>query len=171
MDLLRMQESHTHYLSRRLGAIVIDGLLFTPPWLLSEELAKHEPGGLTTGEINNLLKDLSFHTLFMLYFLISEWVWGGSLGKWLVGLRVQLHLRTEPVPLSRMLLRTVLFSGTLFYVPTLVEFGTQSDLAYLLASIVAVALLLSPARPGNGYRCLHEFLSKTQVTPRSSYPS
>ena len=163
MEPSRTQDSTTRYLGRRIVAIAIDGLLFTPPWLLSEALAEQWPDGLTTGELNNLLKDLAFHTVFLLYFLVCEAWRGCTIGKWIMGLRVRDSADHCPCSFSIMLLRTAVFSGTLFYLPTLVEFSTRSDLAYLLASIIAIAVLLAPARPENGFRCLHERASSTRV--------
>jgi uncharacterized RDD family membrane protein YckC len=157
------QESTGSYLTRRFCAIAIDGLLFTGPWLLSEHLADYWEGGLTTGEFNNLLKDLSFHTVFMLYFCLSEARWGCTVGKWSLGLRVRRSSAGKPSSFPQMLLRTAVFSGILFYLPTFVEFSTGSDLAYLIASIVAVIVLLAPTRPSNGFRGLHEIVSGTQV--------
>jgi RDD family len=163
MEPSNTQASTRRYVARRLLAIAIDGLVFLGPWLLSENLAEHWQGGLTTGEIDNLLKDLSFHTVFLLYFLLCEAWRGCTVGKWLMGLRVRNSGRHLPGSFIRVLVRTAVFSGTLFYLPTLVEFSTESDLAYLLASIIAIAILLAPARPGNGCRGLHEWASGTEV--------
>jgi hypothetical protein len=123
--------------------------------------------------------------LWLLYFL-PEGIWGASLGKWLLDLRVR-HVSTGMAPgVVRGLLRTgltflLLECGTLtsvFIVLPLLHLHAQPTqeeaLAMLptymvlaavpwLGHLLGAALMASTMRARNGYRGLHEFLSGTCV--------
>ncbi len=166
--LEKPQASAIALLTRRLVAIVIDGLLFWPLWSLSNEMANWFPEGLTPGEVNNLLKDLGFHVVFLLYFFVTEAMWGCTAGKWLLRLRVARVSTSGPAGLARVLVRTLIFCGLLFYVPNATEYVTASDWAWLIASLSGLALVLLPMPLTKDFRGLHELGSGTRVAPVSN---
>jgi hypothetical protein len=123
--------------------------------------------------------------LGFLYFALLEGVWGASLGKRLLGLRVGRASTPGRRPgLGRALLRTgvfyvlrdlgmVTFGAALFlYMPKdagEVELA-PTDPSYFFLSLAALGgmavglvALLAPMRARNGYRGLHEWLSDTRV--------
>jgi hypothetical protein len=124
--------------------------------------------------------------LNFLYFALLEGMWGASLGKRLLRLRVRKASapRSPPKP-ARVLLRTALFESLLnleiltwaiillVYVPSrtnYAEWARADPFTYLLVSliplggmVVGIAALLAPMRTRNGYRGLHEWLSATRV--------
>jgi hypothetical protein len=123
--------------------------------------------------------------VWLLYFGLVEGVWGASLGKWLLHLRVRTASTGNRPGLARSLLRAAIFVmffnlGTwlwtaiwLIYWPSDVQIATvirDAPLLYMLVSflpllgmIAGVLLLWAPMRKRNGYRGLHEFLSGTRV--------
>jgi hypothetical protein len=107
----------------------------------------------------------------LLYFWLSEGLWGCSVAKWLLGLRVTRADGWERPGLGRALLRTAVFLATgglltNLAVEAVLDQRTQ-PVAWGLAALGAAALCLvarfSTMRARNGYRGLHEFLSGTRV--------
>src|SRR5262249_42328868 len=121
-----------------------------------------------------------------LYFALMEGLWGASLGKRLLGLRVRKVSSPSSRPgLARTLPRTALFEGLLdlgllawvalwlLYAPPRAsdaEWEQAAPFTYLLASllplvgmVVGIVALLAPMRARNGYRGVHEWLSDTRV--------
>ncbi|HEY7154028.1 MAG TPA: protein kinase [Gemmataceae bacterium] len=121
-----------------------------------------------------------------LYFALMEGLWGASLGKRLLGLRVRKASAPKfPPKLAQAFLRTALFEGLLnlgtligttillVYAPSKTddaEWARTAPLTYMLASllplvgqIAGIVALLAPMRARNGYRGLHEWLSGTRV--------
>jgi hypothetical protein len=120
----------------------------------------------------------------VLYFALLEGLWGASLGKFLLRLRVR-RVSDGGVPgLARGLVRagafTVLFDlnnllvlvGVALWLPpdflqnpqqVPLRFGLQLAGMMLGGFVVGVGLILLPMRRRNGYRGLHEFLSGTRV--------
>jgi hypothetical protein len=125
--------------------------------------------------------------VWVMYFGVSEGLWGSSAGKWVLNLRVCDAVTGKVPGLARGLLRSLISYvfislGTLaiiFVVLPLKGIPRQpppnDPLAvfapeYLLlmslplaGMVVGVALMLSTMRARNGYRGLHEFLSGTCV--------
>jgi uncharacterized RDD family membrane protein YckC len=159
-------------LGLRFGAYLLDGLVLL---LINAALALAQGGTVYRPPFVGLL-----------YFALLEGLWGATLGKWLVGLRVRrVHPPGARAGLPRAVLRATAFCG-------LIELGTWTRvLAHALAPIsdlsdweemvlqhflynsvlplaglaVGVATLLAPMRQRNGYRGLHEWLSGTRVVP------
>jgi hypothetical protein len=123
--------------------------------------------------------------IWVAYFGFLEGLWGASLGKALLGLRVRAARGTLPAKPRRVLLRTFLFCVLLdlhdffhlfFQVVlwsrelTAEEFIANHPwlfwvpmLLYYPMFALGIALILLPMRARNGYRGLHEFLSGTRV--------
>jgi serine/threonine protein kinase len=126
----------------------------------------------------------------VLYFGLLEGLWGASLGKALLRLRVQSARGTSAAGLWRSCLRSLVFVilselGTvvgivlwLLLVPSAMSVGTLGPgnaTLVLLVSLLSIAstvlgygLIMLPMRARNGYRGLHEFLSSTRVVSLSA---
>ncbi|HEV3145009.1 MAG TPA: protein kinase [Gemmataceae bacterium] len=124
-------------------------------------------------------------TVVVLYFGILEGIWGWSLGKRWLKLRVCRSTEIESPGLARGLLRggscfALTHLGTFIFLILLFAFrggidasdgfsgkevlmGLSLGFAQPLGSLLGFGLLLLPMRTRNGYRGLHEFLSETRV--------
>jgi serine/threonine protein kinase len=116
--------------------------------------------------------------IVVLYFGIQEYIWGTSIGKWLMGMRVinqnydspklwQALLRPAFVPGIRMLATIV---GVYLYQPvseqnlsaeSLIAMASMSMLSLL--SWIPCLLCLITARRSNGYRGVHDLITNTRV--------
>jgi hypothetical protein len=117
----------------------------------------------------------------IVYFGILEGIWGISLGKWLLGLRVTVPGGAAPPGLGRGFLRALLFvplvstAGIVsqyWYMPENFNPNDATQVFSALLPMVTVscggmalgiALMMSTMRARNGYRGLHEFLSGTRL--------
>ncbi len=160
----------------RFGAYWIDGIIFTvivtPPTVYLALKALPRAGLLTQVVIS-----WAHVFLLALYFVVLERVWGCSLGKWFMDLRVcRVHGR-EPPPLRAILLRTAVFIllinlgdrvdefmrlfGSSIFKSDVVHLGNLFLFLFLI--LLGWLLLLAPMRARNGYRGLHEWASGTRV--------
>ncbi len=105
-----------------------------------------------------------------LYFWLSDGLWGTSIGKWLLRLRVTRASGGERPGLGRGLLRTAVFIATGGLLTNLALFfllNPGDPLAWALCGLAGFVLSLaarfSTMRKRNGYRGLHEVLSDTRV--------
>lgn len=97
------------------------------------------------------------------YFTVLEGWLGYSVGKFLLRLRVCPIDGTEPPPLGKVVLRTVVFVILAnAYVPLAYWFGFGAG-PTLIGWAMCVAVLLGGMRRRNGYRGLHESVSGTRV--------
>lgn len=112
------------------------------------------------------------------YFAIQEYIWGSTIGKWLMGMRV-INQNNDSPRLWQAVLRPVfvpgfrifaILIGAHFLSPagqqTLNTDGmTQVASMSLLSALswIPCLLLLVTARQSNGYRGVHDLLSKTRV--------
>ncbi len=114
----------------------------------------------------------------LLYFAVSESIWGRTIGKWMLGMRV-VDQDGESPKFRAAIVRALLIPGTslltggiisLFIVdPDLI--GSMRDVMEMvfkshsigLLNWIPTLLLLSTARKENGYRGIHEILSGTRV--------
>src|SRR5262249_41793534 len=122
----------------------------------------------------------------VMYFGLLEGIWGLSLGKLLLGIRVRDARGSRPPGLLRGLVRSFVFVlllgiGSLADVKILMqnapashedyekflrerrETGLMLALLPQLGIVVGIILMLLPARARNGNRCLHEWVSGTRV--------
>ncbi len=110
----------------------------------------------------------------IVYFAIPEGLWGASLGKAIVGLRVAGLDRCAP-GIPRALWRAIVFS-----LPMLVSFVPRPDGLTILqmnlwtlgSGVVMLglwALLFGTARRRNGFAALHDLASHTRVIQKSAY--
>jgi len=109
-----------------------------------------------------------------LYFGLLEGIWGASLGKWLVGIRVVSG--QHPVRLPAALLRAALFVAATILVPFgLAVFyesvtGTRLGDGLIFMDVASVALLFVTARRANGFAGVHDLLTGTRVIERPESP-
>lgn len=121
----------------------------------------------------------------VLYFVLLEGLWGASLGKRFLRLRVRRASRNSPAGLRRVLIRTLVFfflyelgqfayfAGSFALKPPGVDAETWSQKApisftfvnalLLFGAPLGIVLILAPMRKRNGYRGLHEWLSDTHT--------
>ena len=118
--------------------------------------------------------------LYLLYFALSEGLWGASIGKAICRLRVVGPGRNVPgVP--RALFRAVIFL-VLPVLPTWIYFGVNMgagfanaahaspvDFVFLYAYYIMLAVLFATARRRNGFAGLHDLASGTRVIQKAAY--
>jgi hypothetical protein len=158
-------------MGRRLIAVLIDAVIVGLPALVLRNLAEkwlRVPGQPLPREHQLVLSALLI-ALVLLYFGLLEGVWGCSLGKRLLRLRVYRSSRDAPAGLPRALLRTLLFGLLLqlpFEVLDLLPLDCMTRLLVgllLMTQVPGAFLIILTMRARNGYRGLHEFLSGTRT--------
>jgi hypothetical protein len=156
-------------LGLRLAAYALDWVLFLPGVLATVFFLK-PPAFVAEVPLLRLFWKL-WTVPWFLYFALLEGLWGCSLGKRLLDLRVRATEPGRPAGLRPVLLRTALFVG-LVNVPfilagrSLRRAGLPDGLLYpsmLLVYGLGVLLVLAPLRRRRGWRGLHELLSGTRV--------
>ncbi len=97
------------------------------------------------------------------YFGLLESLWGASLGKWLMGLRVT-NLSGER-PRARAILRSFAYEAPTVILTLLLLGETANNMTVwpAIGGILITALLCSTMRKRNGWRMLHEFASGTRT--------
>jgi uncharacterized RDD family membrane protein YckC len=148
-------------LGLRVGAFLIDQGVLSARLLLPWEWVKH------VAPANPELVTYSvFIAIFFLYFAVTEGLWGGSVGKRLLGLRVARTDRFEPPGLKRAALRAAVFALVLAIpqVCYLLPINDAGRIGMQVLSTAVLGLALAwPMRPRNAYRGLHELASGTRV--------
>jgi hypothetical protein len=159
-------------LGLRLGAYFLDTI---PIGVASAVLEMSAPGP-DLGQ-PSLPVYLALMTPAVLYFTLTDGLWGGSLGKRLVRLRVTRAGGCEVPGLWRGLLRTAIYYGLGGLVPRLllsvlpVGMGVVLRvLCLVLASCLGHLLCLSTMRARNGYRGLHDLASGTRIVQLPDLP-
>lgn len=117
---------------------------------------------------------VGYFVMKLLYFSILEGVWGASIGKALVGLRVVRLNRSAPgIPCA--LGRFILLSlpELLFLVSELYDIKGDGNLL-LIYGMIALWGVLTPAifftaRRSNGFAAVHDLLTGTRVIQKSAY--
>lgn len=108
---------------------------------------------------------------WIVYFFFLETLWGCSLGKRWLRLRVYAANGTYVPGLRSVLLRTVLFFALLGFPSQGLSFAYDIQpndklmelIAYVLVPALGMVVLAAPMRARNGYRGYHELLSGTRV--------
>jgi uncharacterized RDD family membrane protein YckC len=162
----------------RWGAYLIDLLLFWLAWGALQKWLAPLVGLAGPGLAAGVLKCLAYHVPWFLYFFLLEGLWGASLGKRWLRLRVT-NLGGGRPGLGKTLVRTgilYLFVGLTWDIAALVV-GTPGSkrfpVSWFLPGVgfLGGLVLISSMRARNGYRGLHELGSGTQVVilpwPRS----
>jgi hypothetical protein len=108
---------------------------------------------------------IALYATISAYYAISEGVWGASLGKQLVGLRVVITPGGQPPGVTRVATRALIFATTALM--AMLELSTpQLRVFDDLLSFGLVALLFSTARRRNGFAAVHDLWSGTRVVHR-----
>jgi uncharacterized RDD family membrane protein YckC len=156
-------------LARRFGAFILDYLAFYPLNLIMAPLLLKalSEGGLISGFM--FISILTTMAWFF-YFFIGEKFWGRSLGKWLLGLRVE-SVEGGKLSYSQAAVRSAVFLIFYLVIPSVVAWIqwksglTTVSASYWTASVplCSYAALWILARKRNGYAGLHELASGTRV--------
>ncbi len=169
-------------LGLRFVAEIVDGVVLTAMNFALMALLSGAFTGTTAARFNNpqwLVYSLGGFVLVQLYWGILEGVWGASVGKALVGLRVaRLNRGTPGIPraLARQLIlgwTTLPFSLAAFVLPELDD--PQSRTAQLWSALFLglqaayVLGIFCTARRRNGFAAVHDLLTGTRVTQKSAY--
>ncbi|MFK7767866.1 MAG: protein kinase [Mariniblastus sp.] len=134
-----------------------------------------------------VLFGLSIHDFFLVnvflveaiavgYFVLQEWRWGTTVGKWLLGMRV-ISQRNQPPSLMAATIRTALVPGLSYLASSLPVYFLEFDpsnyesllslwlfmMVVQIVSWVPSALCFVTARKSNGYQGLHDRLSRSSV--------
>jgi hypothetical protein len=158
----------------RFGAYLLDSLILMPLGLIQGGLVLTQGPALTAFVWRATSVGLLLSVF--LYYALSEGLWGCTLGKRWLRLRVWTVGGNDPPGLGRAALRTgiwlLLFGlpGHLGYFLTDPTDYVKGQGTYALVScfqmsgfVIGILLLLSTMRARNGYRCLHDVLSGTRV--------
>jgi uncharacterized RDD family membrane protein YckC len=151
---------------RRLGAIVIDLLLFAPlSFVMGTILVQRNFRG-------QLAVTLTLHLSQLTYFTLMERYGAASLGKRLLGLRVTTADGATaglPAVLVRTLVFLALYAGPGIVTQQLAAHGVAIGTSPLatwapaFAELLGFAIILMPMRAKNGYAGAHELLTGTRV--------
>src|SRR5262249_12036745 len=158
----------------RIGAFVVDeallALQFLIPWTQL---------GLGSRFID-AATELTWLLVGVVYFGLLEGLWGASLGKLLLRLRVSEADRFEAPGVRRAALRALLVSLTLAVPPLaigLLPSNAPRLLIQVTATLAGLFALAWPMRPRNGFRGLHDLWTSTRVVqlpwpePPITYPA
>jgi uncharacterized RDD family membrane protein YckC len=148
----------------RFGAFVIDFVVFAPLGAVIYSQLAHQLSALPTSVLSVLFLDIPW----VLYFILLEGLWGCSLGKRCLRLRVSRADANQLPGLGRVLLRTAVFYAVTALPTTILSFifpedDTVGSLLFLLVLAIGTVVLIAPMRARNGYRGLHEWLSGTRL--------
>jgi uncharacterized RDD family membrane protein YckC len=107
----------------------------------------------------------------LIYFAIGDGIWGGSLGKRLLGLRVVRAGGLEAPGIGRSLLRALVFltlADLAIDILWYVDRGAEEEslfleLGCLLAEVVGLVVIALPMRRGGDLRGLHDLIAGTRV--------
>lgn len=150
----------------RIGAYVLDEILVRLLLIAPVQIA------LTTMTEFELLAESITLSMFALYFMITEGLFGRSLGKAILRLKVCRQGTTMPPGFRLAAIRTIVFSLlftlTFLQIPLVFEkLAAGRSIASLFLNLVpfgvGLAILVVPMRTRNDFRGLHELLSSTCV--------
>ena len=159
---------------RRFCAFMIDGALLAllnlplvGIWARIDSTAL-QPVGTGTVQLQSPHLQLVTVLMSMLYFTLAEGLFRRTIGKWITGQRVVVVGSPESER-ARPYLRALLWTGGAFvisllrFLPAAEGITAQAVLASGLFNVVVALALLSTMRRRNGWRGIHELLSKTRV--------
>ena len=158
----------------RFGAGIVDNVILT---LLTMPVASLFWEGFTPTTRSGMVKGTVVGwVVLLLYYGVSEGLWGRSIGKWLFGLRV-VDLSNHRLGLPRGLLRAAawivsdgipLLAYTAWLMPV-VNASQDSPMSAVLGlsvpvfSLLLLVVIFSTARRHNGYAAVHDLATKTRV--------
>jgi hypothetical protein len=152
----------------RLAAFLVDALVIVlVPRLIESGIVFGFD--LTSYEWIDTSFSIVIDAFVILYFTMTEGIWGRSAGKWLLGLRVTTVDGSDPPGPWRSLLRAVVFQGLNLAASVLVTLSTLGvlaagfDWAYWTLQVVGTVVPLIGMSKRSGYRGLHERLSGTRT--------
>jgi len=164
-------------LGLRFAAAVIDHFILSalnfmgPLFLVSSPMDLLNPELLRSREFYWLMVGL--FVLRHLYFGITEGLWGASVGKALVGLRVATLNRSAP-GIPRALLRSLLMQALMivelfrYQIPDISQVTIWNYL-WLFVQILFFLFLFATARRKNGFAGLHDLWTGTRVIQKAAF--
>ncbi|HEX5268856.1 MAG TPA: protein kinase, partial [Gemmataceae bacterium] len=152
-------------LGLRAGALLIDTLPLT---VLAEVIGLFR---VSSGQMPDPLFMIVVTVPVFLYYWLCDGLWGCSVAKWLLRLRVTRASGGERPGLGRAFLRTTVFVATGGLLTKLLASALVDVLVNPLGwallgaggDLLSLAARFATMRARNGYRGLHEFLSDTRV--------
>ena len=141
----------------RSNAYLLDSVVCLPLWLLMDYWVRDS-------EVSHLLELCLYALPRVFYFTLLEGIWGVSLGKRLIGLRVTRVDGAYPIGILRALLRHLVFHAIIycgFYIAWAFSLRWSGFVVHLYLAGYLVLLLTMWRR--TGYRGPHEFASGTRV--------
>lgn len=164
-------------LGLRFAAAVIDHFLLSTANFVVPLFFLNSPMDFLNPEV---LRSPTFHWLLVglfvvrhLYFGITEGLWGASIGKALVGLRVATLNRSAP-GIPRAFLRSVLLQAVMiielvrYDIPDITQV-TVWNYVWLCVQILFFLLFFAPARRQNGFAGLHDLWTGTRVIQKAAF--
>jgi uncharacterized RDD family membrane protein YckC/tRNA A-37 threonylcarbamoyl transferase component Bud32 len=158
----------------RILASLVDQALLSLPFLLVVPEAFESLGDVFSRERGALLIGSVGCSLF--YFGLLEGIWGASLGKQLLGIRVA-RVDQQPIGLYPALLRVLIWIVAIILVPFALQAGFEvataraADEAIAVFDIIGMALLFATARQANGFSGLHDVLTGARVIEQTRPPA
>lgn len=165
-------------LGLRFAAGVIDHFILSVANLMASLFLMNSPMDLLNPEI---FRSPRFHLLMVgmfvarhVYFGITEGIWGASIGKALVGLRVATLNRSAP-GIPRAFVRSLLLQAVMIIelirhdLPTDITQITAWTYVLLFIQIVFFLLFFVTARRQNGFAGLHDLWTGTRVIQKAAY--
>jgi len=150
-------------LAKRLAAWVIDWFVtMIPTFFISPQLVRIGMNASGTAEMLAILLAKSLFSVVAFYFVLTEGIWGRSLGKYLFGLRVT-TTSGSPMTWGQCCVRIgtlqlILSLPSVVLLLTLLPFVGQ-----LIIQLAGLLMVVATMRRRNGYAGLHELLSGTRV--------
>jgi hypothetical protein len=163
-------------LGLRFAAGCIDGCLLVSLLVLSERVAKHFMAKSVLGAGSDVAEDLFYSVVWLLYYGVTEGLWGASAAKALLGLRV-VGANGQVPGLRRGALRALIsevlpsFPGMIL--SGLIAMRITSAEGWLwprvILGCILSALLFVTMRRRNGFAAIHDLLTRTRVVEKSAY--
>lgn len=160
--------------SRILASLVDQALLSVPFLLVAPEAFESLGGDVFSRESGALLIGAIGGSLF--YYGLLEGIWGASLGKQLLGIRVA-RVDQQPIGLHLALLRVLVWIVATILVPFTLQAGYElataraADEAMVVFEIIGLALVFATARRANGFSGLHDMLTGARVIEQTGPPA
>ena len=147
----------------RFRAFIMDGLILLPLLLFIVQMVRLAVNLPAWEGIGQLFIDLPLAACVMLYFGLLEALTGATLGKRLLRLRVRMEKTYQQPRKRQILLRVLVFFGLILLPGRIAYYVSPFPWLGYALNVAGLLVILDTMRRGNGYRGLHDLLSKTQV--------
>lgn len=161
----------------RLRALAMDAVILLPLLLLIVQMVRVSVDLPSFGRFGGLLLDVPLAVAVLAYFGLLEGLTGATLGKRLLRLRVRTEQAGHTPRKRQLLVRELVFFGLIFLPGRIAYYVSPFPLLGYALNVAGLLVILDTMRRGNGYRGLHDLLSRTQVVqlpwpePRPNLPA